>query len=138
MALSKQAEMLLIVLRNGLFVQGEKAIRRERPITGKEIAARYNAKFPNDNVTDAKVREWVNELCSAGYPVCSSQQGYWYGTTAAEVEETLRHRKSRVKKQIEAIHGLEMALDRLKEGQLFETNPVVQTLVDEFDAERVS
>jgi hypothetical protein len=128
--LSEVAKMLLTMLK---LSREKNLITPERPITAKAIVERYLKKFPNANISDANVREWINELASASYPVCSNKHGYWYGTRKEELEETLAHRRSRVQKQLTAIKGLEIALERLNGEQLFNDHPVMRTLTQQFD-----
>jgi len=128
--LSNQAKMLLTMLK---LSREKNLVTPEHPITAREIVERYLKKFPNEKISESNVREWINELASASYPVCSNSHGYWYGTTRKELEETLAHRRSRVQKQLAAIKGLEIALERLNGEQLFGEHPVMKSLAEQLD-----
>jgi len=129
--------MLLIVLING---RRDGSITSDKPITGSEIAERYNRKF-EASMSDAKVREWVNELASSGHPIFSSPvapAGYAYATRPEELRSTIAQRRSRVQKQIAAIRGLEKALDRMMQTLEFAADPVIETMKSELGVEEIT
>ena len=49
----------------------------------------------------------VNELRSAGVPICSDRNGYYIAKSREELDRTIVQLKSRVKKIQSAIDGLE-------------------------------
>ena len=53
------------------------------------------------------IREMVNELRSAGVPICSDRNGYYIAKSREELDRTIVQLKSRVKKIQSAIEGLE-------------------------------
>lgn len=53
------------------------------------------------------IREMVNELRSAGVPICSDRNGYYIAKSREELDRTIVQLKSRVKKIQFAIDGLE-------------------------------
>ena len=53
------------------------------------------------------IREMVNELRSAGVPICSDRNGYYIAKSREELDRTIVQLKSRVKKIQSAIDGLE-------------------------------
>ena len=72
-------------------------------LPGKELATRFNT-------TRRGVRMVVTRLRQEGYPICSSDNGYWYGKDAEDIEKTARRLESQ-------IHGMSLAIDGLRRGR---------------------
>jgi hypothetical protein len=65
--------------------------------------------LPGAGGLPGQLRWLVNQAAADSIPVCSGREGYWLAGTQDEIEATLAHRRSRVRKQNEAIAGLELA-----------------------------
>lgn len=66
-----------------------------------------------------ELRRILNRLRSAGVPICSTDQGYYYAKTEEELQHTIRQLRSRIKKISHAERGLTKALRQFSDnGQM--------------------
>lgn len=92
---------------------------REKPVMGSQF---------EPHLKDPQVREIVNYLRTEEFlPIASHPSiGYWKMTTEEDKELTLRHLKSRIRKQLTVIHAIEQNMLIPKPVQLsltFESVP---------------
>ena len=74
--------------------------KKEFAITGKHIADELGYR------SDIQVREEVNALRTAGYPICSNNHGYWLSDKPEEVFETIHDLEHRMEGIAKATGGL--------------------------------
>ena len=79
----------------------------EREHQGKDNAIVSRALEERLGCKGTIIREMVNELRSAGVPICSDRNGYYIAKSREELDRTIVQLKSRVKKIQSAIDGLE-------------------------------
>ena len=79
----------------------------EREYQGKDNAIVSRALEEQLGCKGTMIREMVNELRSAGVPICSDRNGYYIAKSCEELDRTIVQLKSRVKKIQSAIDGLE-------------------------------
>ena len=79
----------------------------EREHQGKDNAIVSRALEERLGCKGTMIREMVNELRSAGVPICSDRNGYYIAKSREELDRTIVQLKSRVKKIQSAIDGLE-------------------------------
>ena len=84
----------------------ELLISTKRPIKSKEIKNHIG-------LCDATVRKYVNALRVMGYPVCSSQSGYYLSYSKQDVLKTIHGLEHRVMGMTTAINGLKLIVDDL-------------------------
>ena len=58
------------------------------------------------NITGPQLRYAINRLRSTGYPICSSDAGYFYANTQEEIESTIRRLNANVSAMSRARNGL--------------------------------
>ena len=58
------------------------------------------------NITGPQLRYAINRLRSDGYPVCSSDAGYFYANTQEEIDSTIRRLNANVSAMSRARNGL--------------------------------
>ena len=58
------------------------------------------------NITGSQLRYAINRLRSTGYPICSSDAGYFYANTQEEIESTIRRLNANVSAMSRARNGL--------------------------------
>ncbi|HOG67869.1 MAG TPA: hypothetical protein PK366_00695 [Fibrobacteraceae bacterium] len=66
------------------------------------------------DISGRKIRDIVNALRCEGHPICSDENGYYYGETALEVMRSINQLKSRTKKINEAQTGLVRSLSKFE------------------------
>ena len=64
------------------------------------------------NVTETTVRRYINQLRSEGYPICSTQKGYYFSYKIEDITSTIDFLTNRLETQIKAIKGLRDLLTR--------------------------
>lgn len=79
----------------------------EREHQGKDNSAVSRSLEERLGCKGTMIREMVNELRSAGVPICSDGNGYYIAKSRDELDRTIVQLKSRVKKIQSAIDGLE-------------------------------
>ena len=84
----------------------ELLMNERKPIKSKEIKRLIG-------LSDAVVRRYVNALRVMGYPVCSSQKGYYLSYSKQDVLKTIRSLEHRVMGMTTAINGLKLIVDDL-------------------------
>ena len=62
-------------------------------------------------------RKVVNYLRACGYPICSSQAGYWCAIRSYELDDTIAHLDGRVLAVEKARNGLRIARENMTQGQ---------------------
>ena len=73
---------------------------KQHAITAGRICSELNYR------NDIEVREIVNALRCAGYPVCANSHGYWLSDNPAEVLETIHGLEHRMEGIAKATGGL--------------------------------
>ena len=58
------------------------------------------------NITGPQLRYAINRLRSNGYPICSSDAGYFYANTQEEINSTIRRLNANVSAMSRARNGL--------------------------------
>ena len=58
------------------------------------------------DITGPQLRYAINRLRSTGYPICSSDAGYFYANTQEEIESTIRRLNANVSAMSRARNGL--------------------------------
>ena len=58
------------------------------------------------NITGPQLRYAINRLRSDGYPICSSDAGYFYANTQEEIDSTIRRLNANVSAMSRARNGL--------------------------------
>lgn len=58
------------------------------------------------NLTKRGVRAVVTILRQEGYPICSSNNGYWYSTNLTDIEKTAKRLEAQAVNMIRAVDGL--------------------------------
>lgn len=64
------------------------------------------------NVAEPTVRRYINQLRSEGYPICSTQKGYYFSYKIEDILSTIDFLTNRVETQVKAIEGLKDLLTR--------------------------
>ena len=62
------------------------------------------------NVTQRGIRLLVTELRKEGYPVCSSNSGYWYSEDPEDINKTVSRMEAQIEKMAQAVAGLKTGL----------------------------
>ena len=66
-----------------------------------------------------ELRNVINAQRGQGYPICSTDRGYFYAETEEELQRTIRQLRSRIKKIAHAERGLTKALEQFSDsGQI--------------------
>lgn len=65
----------------------------------------------------AGLRAIINSLRQRGYPICSDQGGYWFATNKNELIENTEALRGRAIKILEAVRGMEKAVEMFDEVQ---------------------
>lgn len=68
-------------------------------ISAKDLGDLYN-------ITKRGVRSVVTTLRQEGYPICSSNKGYWYSTNIADIEKTAKRLEAQAVNMVKAVKGL--------------------------------
>lgn len=90
----------------------------ESRITDPEIRRTIKISDPDNKKPGAGLRRIINILRSAGYPVCSDVNGYWYATDKMELSKTIEALEGRAIKIFEATAGMKKTLEKwIAEGQ---------------------
>lgn len=63
------------------------------------------------NMTKRGIRSVVTLLRQNGCPICSSNKGYWYGSTREDIEKTGRRLMSQVENMKKAVDGMYKSLE---------------------------
>lgn len=58
------------------------------------------------NITQRGLRTLVTELRKEGYPVCSSNSGYWYSEDEEDIRKTVARMEAQMEKMEQAVTGL--------------------------------
>lgn len=58
------------------------------------------------NLTKRQVRMVVTSLRKEGFPICSSNMGYWYGKNKKDVEKTVNRLEAQITNMQKAVNGL--------------------------------
>lgn len=69
------------------------------------------------SIPDAALRVIVHALRLAGYPIASTNAGYWWAATAEEIDPTIAHLKGRAVSLYEVVRSLEKSRARLAIGK---------------------
>ena len=77
--------------------------------TGKKNAALSSELEAVFLCKGTKIRKYINELRTRKIPVCSSSFGYYYSENPQDIDETITHLDSRIKKIDLARSGLQKA-----------------------------
>lgn len=83
---------------------------------GKENAVNSRKLEKQFHLKGSEIRHMVNVLRCNGVPICSCNRGYYYAECAEDIESTLAHLESRIKKIRDAQNGMRDVLTKYKEG----------------------
>jgi len=88
-------------------------------ITGREIVNFIHLKQRDNRKEGADMRSIIHALRAKGYPICATDEGYWFASTSGELSEYITSFQGRIDKQ-------QMAVDALKNsfcnvGKIFYT-----------------
>lgn len=89
--------------------------------TGESNAVKSKTLETLFRCSGAVIRNTVNDLRSQGFPICSSNEGYYYAQNNSDVRKTLFHLKNRIAGIQNAIAGLELYLDESYTPNDFDT-----------------
>ena len=64
------------------------------------------------NITQRGLRSLVTELRKEGYPVCSSNSGYWYSEDEEDIRKTVDRMEAQMEKMEQAVAGLKAGKHR--------------------------
>ena len=64
------------------------------------------------NATQRGIRALVTDLRKEGYPVCSSNSGYWYSEDPEDIEKTVARMEAQMDKMEQAVAGLKAGKHR--------------------------
>ena len=64
------------------------------------------------NTTQRGIRALVTELRKEGYPVCSSNNGYWYSEDEEDIRKTVARMEAQREKMEQAVTGLKTGKNR--------------------------
>jgi biotin operon repressor len=76
---------------------------------GRRNAVKSTGLEARFDVSGKEIRDAVNALRRAGYPICSDETGYYYAETAAELKESINHLTKRIAGIVAARDGLMIA-----------------------------
>lgn len=71
----------------------------DEAINARELGELYN-------LTKREIRMVVTALRKEGYPICSSNNGYWYGKNEKDVDKTVKRLEAQIANMQEAVDGL--------------------------------
>mgnify|MGYP003457154528 FL=1 len=81
-------------------------------ISSRELEISFQIRGP-------ELRNVINAQRGQGYPICSTDRGYFYAETEEELQRTIRQLRSRIKKVAHAERGLTKALEQFSDsGQI--------------------
>lgn len=81
-------------------------------ISSRELEFSFQIRGP-------ELRNVINAQRGQGYPICSTDKGYFYAETEEELQRTIRQLRSRIKKIAHAERGLTKALEQFSDsGQI--------------------
>ena len=81
-------------------------------ISSRELEVAFQIRGP-------ELRNIINAQRGQGYPICSTDKGYFYAETEEELQRTIRQLRSRIKKIAHAERGLTKALEQITDsGQI--------------------
>lgn len=81
-------------------------------ISSRELELSFQIRGP-------ELRNVINAQRGQGYPICSTDKGYFYAETEEELQRTIRQLRSRIKKIAHAERGLTKALEQFSDsGQI--------------------
>lgn len=89
-------------------------------ITGTKLANTIGLRQRESGKEGADMRAVINALRRKGYPVCANGKGYYYPRDRQEIEEYMGSLAGRIKKETEALDGMQTAL------QVWEASPEVR------------
>ena len=81
-------------------------------ISSRELEVAFRIRGP-------ELRNVINAQRGQGFPICSTDKGYFYAETEEELQRTIRQLRSRIKKIAHAERGLTKALGQFtNSGQI--------------------
>ena len=90
-------------------------------------------RYHDQVISDREFREIINQLAEAKHPVCTTNRGYYYATSAEEMEPAIAYLVSYardIERRIKSLRETQDAL-RGKDAELFE-HPIVKSLQQNF------
>ena len=88
----------------------------KRRHSGRKKAAKSPVLEARFNITGKELRDMVNSLRRAGYPICSDERGYYYAKTAQELKATINQLSRRIAGIATARDGLLSTYKRYVKG----------------------
>lgn len=106
---------------------------KENPITSHELMTFLEIK-DKDGKVGANLRSVINSIRDKGYPVCASNNGYYYPQSPEELQEYIESFKRRIEQQVIACEALEerysnWIIIRNQKRQEEETGPIQERLI---------
>ena len=81
-------------------------------VSSRELEVAFQIRGP-------ELRSVINAERGKGFPICSTDKGYFYAETEEELQRTIRQLRSRIKKIAHAERGLTKALEQFSDsGQI--------------------
>ena len=81
-------------------------------VSSRELETAFQIRGP-------ELRTVINTERGKGFPICSTDKGYFYAETEEELQRTIRQLRSRIKKIAHAECGLTKALEQFSDsGQI--------------------
>lgn len=81
-------------------------------VSSRELETAFQIRGP-------ELRTVINAERGKGFPICSTDKGYFYAETEEELQRTIRQLRSRIKKIAHAERGLTKALEQFSDsGQI--------------------
>lgn len=87
--------------------------RKEKPITGKDVADAIGLKIIQTGKEGADMREIINSLRIKGYPICASGLGYYWPVSKEELLEYIKSFAGRIRAQEEALAAMRNGFDKI-------------------------
>ena len=87
--------------------------RKNNPITGKEVASAIGLKPRATGKEGADLRSIVNALRCKGYPICASNDGYYWPGNDADLTAYLDIFQGRINDQAKALAGMRFGFDKI-------------------------
>ncbi|MCK5016599.1 MAG: hypothetical protein KAS32_05935 [Candidatus Peribacteraceae bacterium] len=88
------------------------------PITGSEIINRSQFYKPKGSKKGASMRAVIHALRCKDYPICSSDEGYFYPSSVSDIDATIAGLGGRISAMQKAKAGLENGKHNYKVQQL--------------------
>ena len=86
----------------------------DTPISGAELIRRCG-RYKDEKKKGANMRAVINALRTKNYPICSSDRGYFYPNTVADIDKAIASLEGRVSSIQKAIAGMKNGRHNFKQ-----------------------